>query len=212
MILPLVILIMGGAVHTANVYDINGDLIASQSFVAVKGEGSITFEYTNNEGYDITISKLELVSTNSGFNFDSYSINYSLTSDQILTLDEVDTDGDQIDFARLLEDSTNDLTSQEEPNSLDTINMNTGDHILSNISVEKVLSITDSDNTLKIIGDSGDSIDLDLGNQTDYDNGTPVNDKWYVDASQSTVSETAYVSTNGSDVVTLLIENDVNVI
>ncbi|RXK02444.1 VCBS domain-containing protein [Halarcobacter bivalviorum] len=202
----------GGAVHTANVYDINGDLIASQSFVAVKGEGSITFEYTNNEGYDITISKLELVSTNSGFNFDSYSINYSLTSDQILTLDEVDTDGDQIDFARLLEDSTNDLTSQEEPNSLDTINMNTGDHILSNISVEKVLSITDSDNTLKIIGDSGDSIDLDLGNQTDYDNGTPVNDKWYVDASQSTVSETAYVSTNGSDVVTLLIENDVNVI
>lgn len=90
--------------------------------------------------------------------------------------------------------------------------MNTGDHILSNISVEKVLSITDSDNTLKIIGDSGDSIDLDLGNQTDYDNGTPVNDKWYVDSTQSTVSETAYVSTNGSDIVTLLIENDVNVI
>ncbi|WP_419774734.1 VCBS domain-containing protein [Halarcobacter sp.] len=183
----------GGAVHTANVYDSSGTLVVSESFVAEKGEGSVTFSYTNNTGTDLTLTKLELVSTNSGFNFDSYSINYSLTSDQILTLAEVDTDGDHIDFVRLLEDSSNDLTSGIEPNSLDKVDMSSGDHILSNINVEDVLTITDTDNTLKIVGDSGDTLKLDASQWTD--NGVNVD------------GETVYVGTSTTnETVTLLIE------
>ena len=153
----------------------------------------ISFDYTNNTGSTQTIDSIAIASDNNGISFTSYTLTYPNTSDQVLTLEEVDTDGDHIDFVRLLDDASNDLTSNAVPNSLDLINMNSGDHILSNINVEDVLSITDLDNTLKIVGDSGDTLKLDSSQWTD--NGVNVD------------GETVYVGTSTTnETVTLLID------
>ncbi|XPV54505.1 MAG: VCBS domain-containing protein [Halarcobacter ebronensis] len=153
----------------------------------------ISFDYENTTGSPQTVDSIAIASNDNGISFTSYTITYPVTSDQILTLSEVDTDGDHIDFVRLLEDSSNDLTSGTEPNSLDKVDMNSGDHILSNINVEDVLTITDSDNTLKIVGDSGDTLKLDASQWTD--NGVNLD------------GETVYVGTSATnEIVTLLIE------
>ncbi|WP_417334677.1 VCBS domain-containing protein, partial [Halarcobacter sp.] len=153
----------------------------------------ISFDYENTTGSPQTVDSIAIASNDNGISFTSYTITYPVTSDQILTLSEVDTDGDHIDFVRLLEDSSNDLTSGTEPNSLDKVDMNSGDHILSNINVEDVLTITDSDNTLKIVGDSGDTLKLDASQWTD--NGVNLD------------GETVYVGTSTTnEIVTLLIE------
>ena len=65
------------------------------------------------------------------------------------------------------------------PTSLDEIDLSaSGDHILSNINVDDVLAMTDSDNMLKILGNASDSDEIKLdsaqwqatGNPGEYEN------------------------------------------
>ncbi|TLP36807.1 DUF5801 repeats-in-toxin domain-containing protein [Arcobacter arenosus] len=70
----------------------------------------------------------------------------------------------EIDMAQLLS-SAEDFNPDGSQTSIDEIDLSSGDHILSNISVGDVLAMTDSDNTLKIETDSGDTVKLDLTNE-----------------------------------------------
>ena len=71
-----------------------------------------------------------------------------------------DISGDDIDMAQFLAD-VEDFEPDGSPLSLDEIDITTGDHILSNLSVSDFIAMTDTDNTLEITGDSGDRVELD---------------------------------------------------
>ena len=127
------------------------------------------------------------------------------------------SDNLEIDMAQLLS-SAEDFNPNGSQTSVDEIDLSSGDHILSNISVNDVLAMTDSDNTLKITGDSGDSIDLDLAvdasnniknvNSSDANNLSEIG-KWYRDSNLDDGNYEAFVGKDSNgDVVKLLIDQD----
>jgi hypothetical protein len=168
----------------------------------------VNVDYTNDTGNDIDIDSLTLHSSNQGFGLDEYKVSYSSTSDQVLTIDENDVDGDEIDMAQLLS-SSEDFEPHGTPDSLDEINISEGEHILSNLSLDDFLSMTDDDNTLKITsGDGNDTLRL---NMTDDLSGS--SEHWYdtgLDVSEDGTTYSTY--TNAADTsIQLLIENDITV-
>jgi VCBS repeat-containing protein len=125
---------------------------------------------------------------NASYELDGYSVVSGLIeSDQVLTLEEVDTNvnddiaGDNIDLAQLLA-SAEDFNPDGIPSSLDEIDLSSGVHILSHLSVDDFLAMTDDDKTLKITStDGNDTIKLELtdtgvGSEHWYDTGTDVID------------------------------------
>jgi VCBS repeat-containing protein len=54
-------------------------------------------------------------------------------------------------------------TTNNPIENIETIDLETGDHDLTNLSLEDVIDMTDADNELTIIGDAGDSVDMVAG-------------------------------------------------
>ncbi|WP_143145220.1 LamG-like jellyroll fold domain-containing protein, partial [Arcobacter sp. LA11] len=111
--------------------------------------------------------------------------------DQTVTV--TDVDGGEIDMVSLLANATSEIGD-----NLDTIDLTSGDHILSNIDYLDVIAMTDADNTLKIItdGDSstGDKVKLDTAD-------------WSPSTTPDAEGYTTYTSTT-DNTVKLLIEAD----
>ena len=83
-----------------------------------------------------------------------------------------------------------------------TIDLTKGEHSLCNLSLNDVLDMTDSNSnhTLTIMGDKGDSVSFDT---TGWRDTTPVN-------THSADSSTEYSYSNGSDSITLKIDDQIN--
>ncbi|MBT2991250.1 MAG: cadherin-like domain-containing protein, partial [Candidatus Thiodiazotropha sp. (ex Ctena orbiculata)] len=91
-----------------------------------------------------------------------------------------------------------DFSSISNISNIERIDLTVGDHDILNLSVADVLTMTDTDNLLEILGDNSDSVEL-------------TND-WH--ASGNTVTQNGHTFTeylNADDSVTLLIEDQVNV-
>ena len=146
-----------------------------------------------------------------GYDFwamDNFKIT-TISGDQVLTLDA--NDSGEIDMAALLSQA-NDFGTPTAPTSLDEIDLTAGAHILSNISADTVLSMVDTDNTLEIKGDNGDTIKLDLG--ADVANASALvngDTQWHKDTSESTVTETVYVGKSSTDETITLLVQGINV-
>ena len=143
--------------HTGNNY------IAASVNVTVPDNGEFTVKFQSSNTED------------SGAQVESWSVdNFEIVGadHQVLTFD--DSSEGEIDMAALL-DQGNDFedeggNSVTTPDSVDDIDLTSGDHILSNLSVEDFIAMTDDDNTLKIKGDSGDEINLDMSQWKVADN------------------------------------------
>ncbi|MBW6489535.1 hypothetical protein, partial [Sulfurimonas sp.] len=184
-------------------YDSEDNVIKTQSF-SPDSEGVGYFDYD----FDVTVPengliRVEFQSENTvdhGKGTEAWSIDdfeiMGPDGQQVLTFDS--SPGGNIDMEALL-DQNNDFEG-DAPDSVDEINLSSGDYTLSNITLADVIDITDGDNVLKITGDSGDGI-VNLA-----DNG------WVIDTSPS-VTETGYDTyTNIADSsVQLLIDVDIAV-
>ncbi|WP_457747610.1 beta strand repeat-containing protein, partial [Sulfurimonas sp.] len=102
------------------------------------------------------------------------------------------TGSDSIDFAQL--DSLNNPIS-----NIETIDLTNGDHLLANISLEDVLDITDANNTLEITGDSADTLSFTIDTNV-----------WSNTATTSNGGSTTYTYSNGSDSITLTVDDQIN--
>ncbi len=131
--------------------------------------GSTTNEDFNGVFKDVKITSLE----------DDTEIVPNLSGDEVLFIQD-DVDDGITDMSALLQNAITEGQLLSSGNSIDEIDLSSGDHILSNISVGDVLAMTDSDNTLKIETDSGDTVKLDLTNEwtatgnTDVDTGLDI--------------------------------------
>jgi len=146
-------------------YNPDGSAIENISFdITVPSDGiiNVTFQSSNTENVE------------ESWSIDNFEIASSET--QVLTFD---TEG-RVDLEALLDqandfdtDGDGNVDSGETPDIVGEIDLAVGNHDLSNITLEDVLDITDADNTLKIIGDAGDTIGLDsewsyVGSNSEY--------------------------------------------
>ena len=93
---------------------------------------------------------------------------------------------------------------------LDSLDMTAGDHVLSGLDLSDYVALTDDDNTLKVYGDSGDSINLAASDWTQSmlkDTDGLATTTPYQDANGFHV----YTATSGDDTIKLLIENNITV-
>ena len=191
----------GNDTFVARVYDSQDNLIKTQTY-SPDSEGVGYFDYD----FDVTVPqdgviKVEFQSQNTidqGGNKESWSIDdFEITGpegEQVLTFDS--SLGGNINIEALV-DQNNDFEG-DAPNSVDEIDLSSGDYTLSNITLADVIDITDGDKVLKITGDSSDGV------------GSLADNGWEVDTSPSVV-EAGYITyTNVDDPsVQLLIDVDI---
>lgn len=112
--------------------------------------------------YDVDASD-EIVIGSSGddvIGFEEASAIDGGDGEDILRFDS--SDGD-IDMAAYLDGAIkNSETTQTSIQNIEEMDLRDGDHILSNLSLEDFVAMTDDDNTLKITGDGGDRVELDM--------------------------------------------------
>lgn len=191
----------GNDTFVARVYDSQDNLIKTQTY-SPDSEGVGYFDYN----FDVTVPedgiiKVEFQSQNTidqGGNKESWSIDdFEISGpdgEQVLMFES--SLGGNINIETLL-DQNNDFEG-DAPNSVDEIDLSSGDYTLSNITLADVIDITDGDKVLKITGDSGDGV------SSLADNG------WEIDTSP-TVVEAGYTTYTHVDdpSVQLLIDVDV---
>ena len=124
--------------------------------------------------------------------------------DDTIAFDGTDTiDGgtgnDTITFDGNLDMDFDTLAANQLTN-IEAINLDSGDHTLTNIDINDVVNMTDDDNTLTIFGDSGDEVELQ-----DTDDGA-----WTQAEGTTTVDGHEFVTFSSGD-ATVLIENDIHV-
>ena len=156
------------------------------------GKWTITFDYENTSALDVSINTIYVTGKNNSFSFEDYTVTSPETADQLLTFNSATNNIDMLQLFSNAEDFEPDFV----PTSLDIIDITAGNHILSNILAADVLVMTDSDDTLKIIGDSNDSITLPTSEWTE---------------GATAVGITTYTATNGNGAI-LEIESDINII
>ncbi len=167
----------GDDTFTVTVTDSNGNTITTENY---SPDGNVTnmavsFDITVPDDGEFTVKFQSANTVDSGAQVESWSVdNFEIVGAdrQVLTFD--DSSEGEIDMAALL-DQGNDFedeggNSVSTPDSVDDIDLTSGDHILSNLSVEDFIAMTDDDNTLKIKGDSGDEINLDMSQWKVADN------------------------------------------
>ena len=183
-------------VYDSDLNDSNNTLVTIHSVDetagSYNGTWTITFDYENTSGSDITINTIYVSGKNNGFDFETYTVTSPETQDQVLTFDSATNNIDMLQLFSNAEDFEPDFV----PTSLDIVDITAGNHILSNILAVDVLVMTDSDDTLKIIGDSNDSITLPTS-------------EWTEGATAGGI--TTYTATNGNGAI-LEIESDINII
>ena len=131
-----------------------------------------------------------------GWSIDDFEITGS-NGEQVLTLEDEESSGGVVNMGTLIQQN-NDFEGDDEPDSVDEIDLSEGNYTLSNITLADVIDITDGDKVLKITGESGDGV------SGFAENG------WVVDGSPI-VEEAGYVTyTNSADsTVQLLIDIDI---
>jgi VCBS repeat-containing protein len=167
----------GNDTFTVTVTDSNGDTITTEEYSPDGNVNNmaVSFDITVPDDGEFTVEFQSSHTVDSGEQTESWSVdNFEIVGadHQVLTFDS-SSEG-EIDMAALL-DQGNDFedeggNSVSTPDSVDDIDLTSGDHILSNLSVEDFIAMTDDDNTLKIKGDSGDEINLDMSQWKVADN------------------------------------------
>lgn len=172
----------GSDTFIARVYDSDDNVIQTQTY-SPDSEGVGYFDYN----FDVRVPedgiiKVEFQSENTidqGGDKEAWSIdNFEIMGpdgQQILTF-ESPSDG-TINM-EVLVDQNNDFEG-DAPDSVDEINLSTGDYTLSNITLADVIDITDGDKVLKITGDSGDGINNLAGNGWVLDDSPTVTESGY---------------------------------
>ncbi|MDT8338620.1 MAG: cadherin repeat domain-containing protein [Sulfurimonas sp.] len=193
----------GDDTFIVRVYDSENSVIQTQTY-SPDSDGFGYYDYD----FDVTVPndgiiKVEFQSENTvdhggdkeAWSIDNFEISGS-NGEQLLTFEGESSSGGTIDIGVLL-DQNNDFEG-DAPDSVDEIDLSSGDYTLSNITLADVIDITDGDNVLKVTGESGDSVN-NLA-----DNG------WVLDASP-TIAEEGYATyTNIADSsVQLLIDVDI---
>ncbi|SFZ98352.1 T1SS secreted agglutinin RTX [hydrothermal vent metagenome] len=123
--------------------------------------------------------------------------------DDVIHLSEVSDivdGGVGIDTLLVSNDITMDFSTLEHNiNNIEYIDLTSANVALNNISVEDVLDMTDSSNTLTIMGESGDTVTLD----------NSVGGAWVQEASTTTISGHTYdvYHNNDADLATLYVES-----
>ncbi|MEA3499346.1 MAG: VCBS domain-containing protein [Campylobacterota bacterium] len=155
----------------------NGEDGMSVTIVANDVEEILYPEYSPGNSEDTYHIVMQVLVDDEGkldINFDSETIHpsetWSLDNFQIISQDQIltfDTDSQgEIDMAVLLNQSNDFEDSAENPvsnpDTLDEIDLSSGEHILSNLSVEDFVAMTDDDNTLQIIADANDGDRIEL--------------------------------------------------
>jgi hypothetical protein len=105
----------------------------------------------------------------------SFSMEIAVTEDTGSDDDTILTDGDDaidtgdgVDTIRLTAEATLDFTILENIERIDL--SDNGDHNLDNLSLDDIFNMTDDNNSLEIVGDSGDSVtNLDTNGWTQTD-------------------------------------------
>ena len=159
----------GNDTFTVTVTDSNGDTITTENYSPDGNVNNmaVSFDITVPDDGEFTVKFQSSNTEDSGAQVESWSVdNFEIVGadQQVLTFDS-SSEG-EIDMAALL-DQGNDFEDEggnsiSTPDSVDEIDLTSGDHILSNLSVEDFIAMTDDDNTLRIEGDSGDEIKLDM--------------------------------------------------
>jgi len=126
------------------------------------------------------------------------------TEDDVLNINDID--GGTLDMHTLLSNVTASHAGNQSDNSLDEIDLTSGDHILSNISVADVIAMTDDDNTLKIITDG--KKDSENGDTVKLDNSLWTKDDSYDADGTDSEGYSQYTNVSGDNLVKLLIEQD----
>lgn len=193
----------GSDTFIARVYDSQDNVIKTQTY-SPDSEGVGYFNYN----FDVTVPedgiiRVEFQSENTidqGGNKEAWSIDdFEISGpdgEQVLTLTFDSSLGGNINIETLL-DQNNDFEG-DAPDSVDEIDLSSGDYTLSSITLADVIDITDGDKVLKITGESSDGI------SGLADNG------WEIDSSP-TVVEAGYTTYTHVDdpSVQLLIDVDI---
>ncbi len=159
----------GNDTFTVTVTDHDGAIITTENYSPDGNVNNmaVSFDITVPDDGEFTVKFQSSNTEDSGAQVESWSVdNFEIVGadHQVLTFDS-GSEG-EIDMAALL-DQGNDFEDEggnsiTTPDSVDEIDLTSGDHILSNLSVEDFIAMTDDDNTLRIEGDSGDEIKLDM--------------------------------------------------
>lgn len=189
----------------ARVYDSEDNVITTQTYSPDSVEEGY-FDYN----FDVTVPedgiiRVEFQSQNTidhGKGTEAWSIDdFEITGpdgEQVITFESENPSDGTIDIAALL-DQNNDFEG-DTPDSVDEIDLSSGDYTLSNITLADVIDITDGDKVLKITGESSDGV------SSLADNG------WVLDTSPSVVEDGYATYTNIADPsVQLLIDVDIGI-
>jgi hypothetical protein len=173
--------------------------------LSVDDTATVTFGYSATDGTDTQTSTvtLEVIGTN-----DYVEAELAMSgTEQVLNIIGLDpdiNDDDTIDFEALITNKVSLSTSD-----LDIVNLASG-YTVTDINVDTILDITDSDNTLEFTGDISNALSLDLG--TDISSSSDIlsgDTQWHKDITSSTSTQEVYVAKSSSDELITLLINDI---
>jgi hypothetical protein len=195
----------GNDTFVTRVYDSEDNVIKTQTY-SPDSEGVGYFNYD----FDVKVPedgiiRIEFQSENTidqGANKEAWSIdNFEITGpdgEQVITFESASPSDGAIDIGVLL--AQNNDFEGDAPDSVDEINLSSGNYTLSNITLADVIDITDGDKVLKITGESSDGV------------GSLAENGWVLDTSPSVVEDGYATYTNIADPsVQLLIDIDIPV-
>lgn len=191
----------GDDTFVVKVYNSEDEVIETQTY-SPDSEGVGYYDYS----FGVTVPedgiiKVEFQSDNTidqGGDKEAWSIdNFEIIGPEGQQVLAFDSYPDGVIDMEVLVDQNNDFEGVT-PDSVDVIDLSTGDYTLSTITLADVIDITDGDKVLKITGDSGDGINDLAGNG------------WILDTSPTVVESGYNTYTNISDSsVQLLVDVDI---
>ena len=121
---------------------------------------------------------------------------------------EVSEEPEMIEMASLLSNAIDEATIIPSGGNEEEVDLS----ILSNITIDEVVSMTDTNNVLEITGDEGDSISLDLGSEVLESSEITSGDmQWHKDSDDSTANQEVYVGKTSTDETVTLLINGIDV-
>ncbi len=194
----------------------DGDTTSTYTY-SPDGRGDLPISFETEVPSDGQLS-IELTSSNTTgreyWSIDDFNI--TTQEQEVLTFDS-NSQG-EIDIATLL-DQSNDFKDENgndvsNPDSLDEIDISDGSHILSNLSVEDFIAMSDDDNTLKITGDTGDTVQLNSDEWSLAEDHSGTGNIGHVDSDGDgfvAYTNSSDVGGAGAESLQLLIDDDINV-
>jgi len=158
-----------GTTLSMSVTSSEGDSTATSTFdIVIEGDTATIVETTvSSEGAQVGTNGNDLLTFEENRDFDGKDGEDTLV---------FDSETGEINMLEILS-----VASNTEISNIEEFDLTEGNHILSNISVEQVLSMTDenAEHILTITGDSGDRIELDLGDSVESGDAVPTDSFWH---------------------------------